>query len=270
MRTNMRFTYIITFIIFIFAPTLTCADNLRGHLLKVQGNVQIINDKGEIRNIKEANTPVQELDTVVTKGGSKAVVKFDNGSLSVLREKSSLKIEKSNLLSHLGGKIYFTFKKLFGKQRKTRKVRFRQATIGIRGTTFIVTDDESGAGVALEEGSLDIESPGPSYEIHRKKEMSEFEAFKQQAMDQQKAMQDEFADYKKQTMKEFVEYKKSFTLEPNKVIRFDGNRVDESEIGEEVKAEFDDFEKIAGELLVEFRQKSKEHREKQEKSIFDE
>jgi hypothetical protein len=238
----------------------------RGRILKVNGDVEIINARGEVRKASESRLIIREMDTIVTRKGGKAVVQFTDGALSVLDEKSSLRIEKTNWMSHLGGKIYFTFRKMFGE---SRKVKTRFATIGIRGTTFIVNDDEDGSSVALQEGQLEVESPGEVYEIHKQKVVDEFEAFKQQAADRQAALQDEYKDYKKQTMKEFVEYKKSFILESNRVIRFDGNRVDDTEMGEEIKAEFDDFEAIAGEMLLEFRQQSKEHREKQEKQAGD-
>jgi len=144
----------------------------------------------------------------------------------VIDEKSSLRVEKTNWLSHIGGKIYFTFKKVFGP---TRQVKSKFATIGIRGTTFIVYDDESGEGVALQEGELEVESPGEAFEIHKQRELTEYEAFLEEARQRQQALQDEFDTYKKDIKKEFVEYKKSFTLKANRVISFDGNRVDETE-----------------------------------------
>jgi hypothetical protein len=245
------------------APAL---ETSRGRILKVEGDVQVINEHGEVRKSGKSWLLVKELDTIETGKGGKAVVQFTDGALSVLDEKSRLRIEKTNWLSHLGGKIYFTFRKVFGEPRK---VKSKFATIGVRGTTFIVQDDEKGKGVALQEGQLEVESPGEAFEIHKQKAMSEFEAFKQQAKDKKAALKDEYSKYKKKTMKEFVEYKKSFTLESNHVIRFDGNRVDESEMGEDTKAEFDDFEAVAGEMLLEFRQQSKEHREKQEYRLED-
>jgi hypothetical protein len=235
-------------------------ETYRGRILKVNGDVEIINARGEARKASESRLVIREMDTIITHKGGKAVVQFTDGALSVLDEKSSLRIEKISWMSHLGGKIYFTFRKVFGG---SRKVKSKFATIGIRGTTFIVYGDEEGEGVALQEGELEVESPGEAYEIHKQKVVDEFEAFKQQARGRQAALQDEYADYRKQTMKEFVEYKKSFTLASNRVIRFDDNRVDETEMGEETKAEFDDFEAIAGEMLIDFRQQSKQHREKQ-------
>ena len=247
----------------ISSSSVQAGDGFRGRILKVNGNVQIINERGEIRKVEESKFLIREMDTIVTKEGGKAVVQFNDGALSVLNEKSSLRVEKTNWLSHIGGKIFFTFRKVFGEPRK---VKSKFATIGIRGTTFIVYDDENGEGVALQEGVLDVESPGEAFEIHKQKELSEYEAFLLEAKKSKQAMDDEYKDYKEGLKKEFIEYKKNFTLQANRVIRFDGNRVDETEMDENVQAEFDDFEAIAGEMLEEFRQQSKEHREEQEQA----
>ena len=239
-------------------PVLSHAEEERGHILKTTGVVKIINAQGDEREVSGADIVVHENETISTGEGAQAVIKFNDGALSVLDEKSGLKVEKKNWLSHIGGKIYFTFRKVFSGERK---VKSKFSTIGIRGTTFIVYANEEGEGVALQEGKLELESLGDDYEIHRKKPLSDLEAFKQH----RDALQNEFQDYKKKTMEEFIEYKKNFTLQANYVVRFDGNRVDETEMGEKEQESFSNFEAIAGEMLKDFRQKSKEHREQQEK-----
>lgn len=238
------------------------AEEVRGRVLKTSGVVKIINAQGEERQAKGGEIVVHEMDTITTSEGAQAVVKFNDGALSVLDESSSLKVEKTNWLSHLGGKIYFTFRKVFSG---SRKVKTSFSTIGIRGTTFIVLDNEEGESVALQEGNLELESSGDDYEIHRQKPADDFEAFKRQAQEGRVALQKEFQDYKKKTMEEFVEYKKTFSLQANHVIRFDGNRVDQTEMGGKEEESFSNFEAVAGEMLKEFRQKSKQHREQQEK-----
>ncbi len=252
---------IFLFICFLLLQTsVSAGEHYRGRILKVNGDVHVINEKGQMRKLEESKFLVRELDTIVTGKGGNAVVKFNDGSMSVRSEKSKLRVEKTNWLSHIGGRIYFTFRKIFGKPKR---VSTRFATMGIRGTTFIISDDESGQGIALQEGVVDVESLEGEFEIHRNKEMDEFEAFKQQARDRQAQLRNEFDAYKKQTMQEFVEYKKQFTLEPNRVIRFDGNRVDDAEMTEQDEQEFTSFEEIAGEMLRQFRKQSKEHRDKQ-------
>jgi hypothetical protein len=137
----------------------------------------------------------------------------------------------------------------------------------VRGTTFIVYADASGNGVALQEGRLNIESPGEEYELHIRREQDEFAAFKQEAQEKTEEMNREFDSYKNQIKREFVEYRKSFTLDANRVIRFNGNRVDltsmDSADNAEISAAFGDFEQEAGELLEQFRAQAKKHREQQ-------
>ncbi|MDH3342606.1 MAG: FecR family protein [Gammaproteobacteria bacterium] len=240
---------------------LSNADEGRGQILKTSGVVTIVNAQGESREAAGTDVVVRENEIVNTGKGGKAVIRFNDGAMSVLDEKSSLKVEKKNWLSQLGGKIYFTFRKVFGGERQ---VKAKFSTIGVRGTTFIVTDNEDAQTVALQEGKLELESPGDDYEIHRQKPADDFAAFKQQAVDAQNALRDEYQAYKKKTMEEFVEYKKTFSMEANHVISFNGNRVDEAEMDEKDQASFGDFEAVAGEMLETFHQQSKQHREKQQ------
>jgi hypothetical protein len=213
---------------------------------------------GERQIVDQAGITVREMDTIVTAEGGSAVVRFTDGALSVLDENSRLQVEQTNWLSHLGGRIYFTFKKVFGERRQ---VKTRFATLGIRGTTFIVYDDDYGQGVALEEGVLDVASPGPAFELYRRQQLDQFEAFREGVLEQKQALQREFDDYREQVKREYLEYKTSFSLHPNHVIQFDDIRVDERIIDDKIKAEFRSFEAVAGELLNEFREQAHRYRE---------
>lgn len=242
----------ITIIVIVVSVSID-ADTIRGELIKVEGEVNVVDVHGVRHSVERYGLVVRELDTIETARGSKAVVRFTDGSLSIMDQASRIRVEKAGWLSHLGGKIYFTFKKVFGD---SRQVKTRFATLGIRGTTFIVTDDDSGQSVALAEGLLDIQTSGAAFEIHRQHQLDQFRAYKQQAQEQQQATQSEFDDYKQQLKRDFIEYKTSFSLQPNHIVRFDGNRVDEGLIDDDIKAEFEYFEAIAGELLDEFREQS--------------
>ena len=233
-------------------------DVSRGEVIKAEGEVHIVNANGERQAVGDTGIIVREMDTIVTAEGGSAVVKFADGALSILDENSRLQVEQTNWLSHLGGRIYFTFKKVFGERRQ---VKTRFATLGIRGTTFIVYDDDNGQGVALEEGLLDIESPGPEFEIRRQQQLDQFEAFRQEVLEQKQALQREFADYREKMEREYLEYRTSFSLRPNHVIQFDGMRVDERIIDDKIEAEFKSFEAVAGELLNEFREQAHRYRE---------
>ncbi len=224
----------------------------RGKVLKITGDVEIVNIKGEKRLIKEVDEPLNEMDTIVTKNGASIVVQFDDGVLSVLDEKSRLRVEKTSWFSYLGGKVYFTFKNYFGEPRR---VKTRAATIGVRGTTFIISENEKQNGeiVALKEGLLQIESTGPAFEIHRKKIIDEFSQFKQQRQQEKQVMQNEYEQYKQQTRQEFIEYRRQFVLQPNRVINLSGYRLDETAMSEAIKADFELFESEAEDLINAFR-----------------
>lgn len=229
-------------------------ENFRGKVLKFSGDVEVVNAKGESRVVKQINESLNEMDTIVTKKGARIVVQFDDGALSVLDEKSRLRVEKTSWFSYLGGKVYFTFKKVFGEPRR---VKTRAATIGIRGTTFIISDNEKGESIALKEGLLDVESNGPVFEIHKKIIMDEFAKFKQQHQQAQQDMKEEFEQFKQQTTNEFIEYRQKFTLRSNRVINLSGYRVDEAAMNDANKADFESFESEAEDLIEQFRASSK-------------
>ena len=237
------------------------AEEFRAKLVKVSGDVHVVDEDGNHHVVDESRFLVRQMETIVTAQSGNAVVKFNDGTLSVLDKNSSLRVGKTGWLSHLGGKIYFVFNKVFGSERR---VKTRFATIGIRGTSFIVYDDDSGQAVALQEGLLAIESIGPAFEIYRQQTLDEFDSYKQQVLEQQQALNVEYDDYRQKIQREFVEYRQSFTLQPEHIIRFDGVRVDEDLIDESIKAELENFESIAGDLLEEFREQSRLYREQLE------
>lgn len=223
----------------------------RGKVLKFRGDVEVVDARGKTRVIKETDATLNENDTIVTKKGARVIVQFDDGALSVLDEKSRLRVEKTSWFSYLGGKVYFTFKKVFGEPRR---VRTGAATIGVRGTTFIIDEnaDKDGESVALKEGLLQIESNGPAFEIHKKKALNEFEQFRQQQLQAKQDMLNEFERYKQQTQREFIEYRRQFTLRPNRVISLRGYRVDEAELSDANRADFRSFEDEAEDLIKAF------------------
>lgn len=248
----------------LLVSSLSVADEFRARIVKTEGDVQVVNDKGEKRSPGKTQNLVNEMDTVMTGEGGKAVVQFDDGAMSVLEENSSLRVEQSGWLSQLSGKVFYVFRKVFGDDKEQKKVNTKFATIGIRGTTFIVYENGDEQGVALQEGKLNIESPGKAYEIHRQQQADDFAAFKQQMQQDSEAMQQAFKDYKESMKREFVEYKKSFDLQPDRMIRFDGNRVDESGLSDQLKSDFDHFASFAGDYIRAYKELDEESAEPSE------
>ncbi len=232
-------------------PILASAEGFRGRIVKTEGEVQILMSDGQTYKPEKLNNLVKETETIITRSASRAVVQFSDGSMAVLNESSSLLVEKSEWLSQLGGRIYFAFKKIFGK--KPRKIKTSFVTLGIRGTSFIVDVNDGAEAVALQEGLLNVESPGEDFELHKEKPKDDFADFMKQQQEQANKVNDEFAAYKQQVNDEFVEYVKEFTLQPNKVISFNGNRVDETELTDTLKKEFGTLEEFAGDIINEYK-----------------
>lgn len=230
------------------------AEAFRARIVKIEGQVYIINSQGEQRKPEKKQYLVNSNETVITRKDSKAVIQYDDGVMSVLDEKSSIRVEQSGWLSQLGGKVYYVFRKVFGTDRP-KKIKTKFATIGIRGTTFIVDMNSENQQVALKEGRLNIESTDEHYEIIKKEAAAEgFEKYKQQAAESQKAIVDDFSEYKKNVNKEFVEYKKSFDLEANKVISVKGNRVRETELDKDWESSFESFSDFSKDYIGAYRE----------------
>ena len=223
----------------------------RGEVLQAQGDVRVVNAWGAARRLTKKGETIRPNETVVTGKGGRVVMQFNDGAMTVLGEQSRLKVEKKNWFSYIGGKIYFTFKKVFGERRH---IRTRAATIGVRGTTFIVSESERGEQVALKEGKLQFDSTGPSFEIHRRKQADEFARFKQEYEKAKKDTLNEFERYRQQMQREFIEYRRSFTLKANRQLVFSGYRVDEAPLDADSSADFAAFEAEAGQWLKSFHQ----------------
>jgi len=256
MKKNKRLSLIVLLCTMVFQTTV-CAESFRARIVKIEGHVYVVNSEGEQRRPQKKQYLVNSNETIITRKDSKAVIQFDDGAMSVLDEKSSLRVEKSGWLSQLGGKVYYVFRKVFGKN-KTKKVKTRFATIGIRGTAFIVDMSTKAQKVALQEGRLNIESVGEDYEIIKKPEKEDdFASFKQQAMQDKQQINNEFEKYKENINKEFVEYKKSFELNENRVITVRGNRVEEREIDSDWEASFERFTEFSKDYIGAYRQLDK-------------
>ncbi len=245
-----KIIYFCLLIFFVFI-SVTHAEKFHGKILKTKGQVYIKDKKGVERTPQVSDYIAITDEEIYTHENGKAVVKFTNGSLTVIGENSTLGIEKPTLFSHLRGKILFAFAKLSGPYRM---VRTNSAVFGVRATTFIVQKDQKGELLALKEGLVNVEAPSGAFEIHKSKEKDEFDSFKAEMDSRVEEMKKEGEEYMQNIQDEYIAYKRSFLLQPDNVIRINGNRVDKSPIGESLKSDFHEFEAFAGEMLDGFRE----------------
>ena len=233
------------------------AENPRGTVIKTEGDVRIIRADGSKLKVGKSDIKVNQQDTIVSGQNGKAVVRYNDGAMTILVNKSKLQVGEPGFFSHLSGKIYYHFRKVIGD--KPREVKTSYATLGVRGTTFLVDDSEDNRAVSLKEGRLNVESPGPTFEIHRGAHHDDYNKFKKEIEQGVQDMKDEYKAHLQQMNQEFIEFKKDFTLLARRTIRVKGNRVDETGFSPATEAEFESYEKIGGELLQEFKQTPVNH-----------
>jgi hypothetical protein len=199
-------------------------------LIQKEGIVKV-KHKGSIKKSSlKINDKIENGDTIYTYN-SIAIIKLKDGSILKLTPHSALKIDENKILQK-SGEIYFNIKK-----QKVHKLEVATAftTIGVKGTIFIVNDNQIQF-VALKQGLLNFKALKGEYEIHK---TSLIEEFNNEVAQQER----EFEDYKKQLYKEFIEYKKEFYLKENSIVSFTGNKVYENKMNKKNLKEFDKFEK---------------------------
>jgi hypothetical protein len=127
------------------------------------------------------------------------------------------------------------------------------ATIGIRGTRFLVADLPERKEIGMRKGLINVTSPDKDFEIHRKAEQDEFQAFKLEGKDAIAKEQREFEEYKAKSEREFVEYKREFTLGANRMVTFDGKRVDDRPLSGETQKDLESLEAYGKEWIEDVR-----------------
>jgi hypothetical protein len=156
--------------------------------------------------------------------------------------------DHAGFFRQLSGIIYYAVNSI-NKKDRTLEVRIKTATMGIRGTRFIVTDVPDRNEVGMRKGTLSVSSPGDEFEIHKKSEQDEFEALKRESEAAINEEKRQFEKYKEDTQHEFVEYKKEFALDTNRMVSFNGKRVDDKPLSGDSKKDMESLEDYAGKWL---------------------
>ncbi|MDH5570335.1 MAG: FecR family protein [Gammaproteobacteria bacterium] len=238
-------------VLFLFLSSNLLAATPDAHIVKLQGTVYVLHNQGGETRVDKPGYLVNRLDTVLTREGGRAVLKFNDGTVSVLDEKSSLRIEKSGWISQLGGKVYYLFSKLVGAKR-SKTVTTSFATIGIRGTEFIVNVENDNDTIVLKKGHLKVAAPEGEYEIHHKTlDSDNFDLYREQQWSGVNEYLKEFDGYRDNLNAEFIEYRKELSMGAGQVVRFAGNRVDSMQLTDRLNNEFLDMHDFAAPFITE-------------------
>ena len=223
-------------------------------IVKAEGGVTV-SDKAEGKqNAVATKSTLPAANVLSTGANGRAVVRVGNTGYIVLEKNSKVEINNANdhagFFRQLTGMVYYAVNTIKGKDR-TLEVRTKTATMGIRGTRFLVADIPERNEIGMRKGTLSVVSPNEEFEIHRKSEQDEFEALKREgeaAVNKEKA---DFNAYKENAQHEFVEYKREFSLGADRMVSFDGKRVDDRPLSGETKKDMETLEGYAGEWLNE-------------------
>ncbi len=225
-------------------------------VVQAEGSVSV-SDTPAVRAKKvSSNSTLPSKNILATGPNGRAVVRVGNVGYLVLEKNSKIEIDNSNeragFFRQVTGMIYYAVHTLNGKER-TLEVKTKTATMGIRGTRFLVADIPGRNEVGMRKGTLSVTSPDAEFEIHKIGQQDEFEAFKREAQSAVAAEKRQFEEYKADTLREFVEYKREFALGAERMASFDGKRVDDRPLGGATRAEMETLEEYAGEWLKEVR-----------------
>lgn len=222
-------------------------------IVKAEGSVATSDASGKQERAVGSKSLLPPKNVLATGPDGRAVVRVGNAGYIVLEKNSKIEIgnskDRAGFLRHLTGMIYYALHTIKGDRKL--EVRTSTATIGVRGTRFLVADLPERNEIDMRKGLISVTSPEGEFEIHRKAEQDEFEAFKQEARDAIAKEKREFDEYKANTEREFVEYKREFSLGANRMATFDGKRVQERPLSAESVKEMESIESYAEDWLKE-------------------
>jgi hypothetical protein len=193
---------------------------------------------------------------LVTGPDGRAVVRMGDAGYVVVEKNSRLEVDRekdhAQFLRQVTGMIYYAVNIIKGP-RQPLEIHTATATIGVRGTRFLVTDLPERKEIGVRKGLVSVTSPGEDFEIHKKAQADEFEAFKREAQEAIAEEKRKFQEYKAETEREFIEYKREFGLGANRMATFDGKRVEDRPLSEEVKKDMETLEAYGKKWIAEVR-----------------
>lgn len=229
------------------------------------GSIEIVKSEGSVSlsdAIQEQQQSVfsrnmQPGKRILTTGANgRALVRVSHSGYIVLEKNSQIEISESKdnaqFFRQVTGMIYYALNSLKEKQQPTQ-VKIAGATLGIRGTRFLVTDISGRNEVGMRKGLISVTNLDGEFEIHRKVTQEEFEKFKQEGVEAIAKEYEEFEKFKANTEREFVEYKREFSLGKNRMASFDGKRVVDQPLNVGTQKEMESAEVYADEWLKQVR-----------------
>jgi len=245
---------IIAFLSYLCIASVSFADDLI-EVVKADGMV-VMSETTDLQNerivVEKSILPAKYFLSTGTDG--RAVIRVRDAGYIVVDKSSKVEFgdvnDNANFLRHITGIIFYALHSLKGGHPPI-EIQTDIAFLGVRGTRFLVADTHDRKEVGVRKGLVNVASPGEAFEIYRKEQLDEFEAFKREGKQAITEEKRSFSEYRANTQKEFVEYKREFGLGANRMATFDGNRVVEGELSEASIKDIETIESYAKDWLDE-------------------
>jgi hypothetical protein len=187
------------------------ADSI-GHIQQVSGIIQLYKvDQFKPQTIKPEQLPIalHRGDKIRSKRKGEAVVYLQDGSTVLVTERSLIIFRKEKDHYIDGGKVLYDVRKQGGASGLI--VATKSATIGVKGTQFMVKADADQQSIYLKKGLIIVEPNGESFKRSLARELDEFEQYNQQ-------LKNGFESYKEKLKKEYIEYVQSISMNAGQAI----------------------------------------------------
>jgi len=225
-------------------------------VVRSSGSVLVKQDETQKGQPVASKSILPARHVLVTGPDGRAVVRVGEAGYIVVEKNSTIEIarekDKAQFLRQITGMIYYAVNFVKGSQQPM-EIRTPSATIGIRGTRFLIADLPERKEIGVQKGLVNVTSIGEEFEIHKKMQADEFEAYKREAQEAIAEEKRKFSEYKADTEREFVEYKREFGLGANRMASFDGKRVEDRPLSDESKKDMEALEAYGKKWIAEIR-----------------
>ena len=242
-------------LIALFVANASLADNSIV-VVSSEGSVMVGDALGKSKKLVEAKSIVHAGNVLTTGPSARVVVRVGSDGFIVVGKNTQVEIGKTKketgFFRQITGIVYYAMNSIKGSRRPV-EVRTATATIGIRGTRFLVIDVEGRNEIGMRKGQVSVTSPEGEFEIHKKAELDEFEAYKKSGEAEIAKREREFEEYKASTQQEFIEYKREFSLGADRMASFAGKRVEDRPLSGETKKDMESIESYAEQWIKDVR-----------------
>lgn len=204
-----------------------------GYIKHATGKVQLYKaDEFKPQTLDLAKLPVSLSpgDKVRSKANSDAVITLQDGSTVLLTSRSIIIFHQTKDHFIEGGKVLYDVRKQGGASGLI--VATKSATIGVKGTQFMVKSNDAQQSIYLKKGLITVDANDDGFKRSLADELSQFERYSQ-------TQKNGFEDYKSKLEKEYIEYVKSISMSAGQAINISNdNTLTEIEFTKQDESDF--------------------------------